>query len=183
VHAVDPQADAQAFPDADTISTDPDGPRLEGAAAPIFAVVATQGQWDEEALRAAAAREPAYLGLVSSARRFAEMRSLLAGQVPDSILSRVRNPAGLDLGARLPEEIALSILAEVVKERRAASEAPPRRAAAAAEKAVDPVCGMAVEMQDARHTTRHGTRDFYFCCAGCRDRFLSAPERYLAAAT
>ena len=52
------------------------------------------------------------------------MRALLAGKAPEAVLARIKNPAGLDLGARLPEEIALSILAEIVKEQRAASARP-----------------------------------------------------------
>ena len=45
----------------------------------------------------------------------------------------------------------------------------------------DPVCGMAVAVATARHRAEHAGRTYYFCCAGCRDRFLAAPERYAAA--
>ncbi|HEX5855278.1 MAG TPA: XdhC family protein, partial [Thermoanaerobaculia bacterium] len=87
----------------------------------VFAVVATQGEWDEEAAAAALARAPDYLGVVASPKRFAEMRAVLARKAPESSLARIKNPAGLDLGARLPEEIAVSILAEIVKVRRTSS--------------------------------------------------------------
>jgi xanthine dehydrogenase accessory factor len=160
----------------------------------VFAVVATQGQWDEDAIVAALAHEPDYLAVVASAKRFAEMRAVLAGKTSAAALARVKNPAGLDLGAQLPEEIAVSILAEIVKERRAAAAAQSlgERGTAAAERsathsgtpsstddAKDPVCGMTVRIQGAAHHAQHQGRDFYFCCAGCRERFLAGPERYL----
>jgi xanthine dehydrogenase accessory factor len=178
----DPTADEAAFPGAETV-TDPASVRRGETSAPLFAVVATQGQWDEDALAAALALEPDYLGVVASAKRFGEMRALLPGRVPEAALARVKNPAGLDLGARGPEEIAVSILAEIVQERRhAALPVPaPGRAPAFAE-ALDPVCGMTVRVADARHRAQHAGRDFYFCAAVCRERFLAEPERYLAVA-
>jgi xanthine dehydrogenase accessory factor len=183
VHAVDPMADASAFPGAVSITTEPRGIRIPKTAAPLFAVVATQGQWDEDAVLAAFALQPQYLGVVASPKRFAEMRKQLADRAPEAALASIKAPAGLDLGARLPEEIALSILAEIVKLRR--EEAPERAldAAPAAEgEARDPVCGMTVRVEGAKHTARHQGREFFFCGAGCRERFLVAPERCLAVA-
>lgn len=181
VRVVDPAADVSAFPGAEAFA-DPAAVPRDQTSAPAFAVVATQGQWDEDALAAAAAREPEYLGVVASPKRFGEMRALLAGRVPDAVLARVRNPAGLDLGARGPEEIALSILAEIVQQQRAAASPPsPVRERPAAE-ALDPVCGMTVRVADARHRAQHAGRDFYFCAAVCRERFLAEPDRYLAVA-
>ncbi len=181
VWAVDPIADASAFPGADRVATDPQALRRDQASAPVFAVVATQGQWDEDALLAAIAHEPVYLGLVASPKRFGEMRVILSGKVPERALARIHNPAGLDLGGRLPEEIALSILAEIVKEQRALTGRPaPRGEAPAPEEALDPVCGMTVRVAEARHRAQHAGRDYFFCAASCRERFLANPERFLA---
>jgi xanthine dehydrogenase accessory factor len=184
VYAVDPAADASAFPEADAVFADPGGLAVERHAAPVFAVVATQGQWDEDAVLAALAHEPDYLGVVASPKRFAEMKSLLAAKAPAAALARVKSPAGLDLGARLPEEIALSILAQIVKEQRALAPralplAEASSASSASPSAKDPVCGMTVPVSGAKHSAQHQGRDYFFCCAGCRERFLAAPEKYL----
>jgi xanthine dehydrogenase accessory factor len=180
VTAIDPTADASGFPGVDAVVTDPRTMNAGSGPAPVFAVVATQGQWDEEAVLAAVAQEPGYLGVVASAKRFGEMRAFLAGKAPEAALARIKNPAGLDLGARLPEEVALSILAEIVRERRTAAPAVAVAAATPAADARDPVCGMTVRVAGAVHRARHQEQDFYFCCAGCRDRFVADPDRYLA---
>ena len=177
VSAIDPHADASAFPGADAVVTEPASLRVEKSPAPVFAVVSTQGQWDEDAIVAALAQEPDYLGVVASAKRFGEMRRLLAGKVPEAALARIKNPAGLDLGAQLPEEIAVSILAEIVKTRPRTSR-PAAQATPGAE-AKDPVCGMTVRTAGAAHRAQHAGQDYFFCCAGCRERFLASPERYL----
>ena len=84
-----------------------------------FIVVSTQGKGDEAALRAAVAIDAAYHAFVGSRRKMAVLREKLvaAGVAPDA-LDRVKAPAGLDLGAITPEEIAMSILAEITVERR-----------------------------------------------------------------
>ncbi len=106
---------------------------------------------------------------------------LLARGVPASALDAIRNPAGVDIGARTPEEIALSILAEIVAGQRAAkADGEDAEKAAAVATAIDPICGMTVEIAGARHTAEHDGRTWYFCCGGCRERFLAEPERYAA---
>ncbi len=154
-----------------------------------FMVVATMGENDEEAIRAALALQPAYLGVVASARRFAQMREVLQARgVPAEALDRIRCPAGLKIGARTPEEIALSILAEIVERQRAEADKPPAPAPQPDPEeetrplwAIDPICNMKVTIATARHTAEHAGRTCYFCCGGCRERFLADPERYAAA--
>jgi xanthine dehydrogenase accessory factor len=172
VHAVDPSADAAAFPGADTLVTDPARLDLGKAAVPRFAVVATQGEWDEQALLAALAQAPDYLAVVASPRRFAEMRALLAAQIPEASLARIRNPAGVAIGARLPEEIALSILAQIVQEQGSHQPAPTPV------EIRDPVCGMTVSPRSTTARAEHAGREYFFCCAGCQQRFVAEPGRY-----
>jgi xanthine dehydrogenase accessory factor len=112
-----PAGDLSAVPDADALI---DGFALgELTLAKRFVVVSTQGRGDEAALRVAIATEAAYHAFVGSRRKMAALRDKLvgAGVAPDTI-ARVKAPAGLDLGAITPEEIAMSILAEITVERR-----------------------------------------------------------------
>lgn len=160
-------------------------------------VVASQGHYDEEAVETALRAGVPYVGLVASRARGAGVRALLEERgVPG--LAALRNPAGLDLGARTPSEVAVSILAEIVRhdaDRAAAGTASPalgdevvdddtRTAAAAptpAATAVDPVCGMDVEVATARHTADIDGVRYYFCCAGCRSRFVKQPDAFRSA--
>jgi xanthine dehydrogenase accessory factor len=137
------------------------------------------GDRDIEAIEQALSRSPAYVGVIASAKRYALLRdALLAKGVPDEALDRVAAPAGLDIGARTPEEIALSIMAQIVERRRvpqaqAAPARPPVR------EAVDPVCGMKVAVVGAPDFQEILGVKYYFCCAGCRSTFLADPKRYL----
>jgi len=180
VEVVDPDADKEDFPEAErvlkTIAADavPRGAHV---------LVATMGERDLEAIEAVAGRVPAYLGVIASAKRFAQLRDALRARgVSREALEGIVAPAGLDIGARSPEEIALSIMAQIVERRRRpaaqATIAPP---AVAPREAIDPVCGMSVTIAGARHTAEaHGVR-YYFCCSGCRTKFLAEPSSYLAA--
>jgi xanthine dehydrogenase accessory factor len=83
-------------------------------------VVATQGHGDEEAMEAAVAADPAYLGLVASQRRGAAVLGYLKDRgVPQDRLDRVKVPVGLNLGRTSHREIAVAILAELVQLRAA----------------------------------------------------------------
>jgi xanthine dehydrogenase accessory factor len=112
-----PSADLTAQPDADTII---DGYQLgELNDAKRFVVVSTQGKGDEAALRAAVATRADYHAFVGSRRKMASLRAkLLAEGASAAAIDDFKAPAGLDLGAITPEEIAMSILAEITRERR-----------------------------------------------------------------
>jgi xanthine dehydrogenase accessory factor len=84
-----------------------------------FIVVSTQGKGDEAALRAAITTDAEYRAFVGSRRKMAALREKLVAQGVDAAaIDNVKAPAGLDLGAITPEEIAMSILAEITVERR-----------------------------------------------------------------
>jgi xanthine dehydrogenase accessory factor len=84
-----------------------------------FVVVATHGEFDEATLAAALRTEAPYVGLVASRRRGEAVRAALREEgVTEEQLARLKLPAGLDIGARCGDEIALSILAELVTVRR-----------------------------------------------------------------
>ena len=136
VEAVDPEASEALFPEASRLVTrdesiEPPGPGQD--AARCFAVVATLGVRDEEAAWAASRLMPAYVGVVASRKRFGRIRETLAARgAAAEQLDRIANPAGLDIGAETPEEIALSILAEITRRSRARPRARDAASATAA---------------------------------------------------
>jgi len=88
-------------------------------AAASFIVVATQGKRDREALEAALRCGAPYVAFIGSRKKVADLKAQLAGRgIAAERLEALRAPAGLDIGAVTPEEIALSILSEIVRERR-----------------------------------------------------------------
>lgn len=151
-----------------------------------YVVVASHGNYDEEALEWALGTDAAYVALVASPKRGESVRQSLAESgMPAERLSRLKCPAGLDLGGSAPEEIALSILAEIVQLRHratAAAHAAETPAPQAAGEAIDPVCGMTVEIASARWTHEHAGQTYYFCAPGCKRSFAKEPEKYLAKA-
>jgi xanthine dehydrogenase accessory factor len=174
VWACDPDADMQAFPEADRLipSLDDLKPQLTPRS---YVVVATIGNYDEDAVQAALDSPASYVGLVASQKRFAALVSDLRGRgAPDDRLERLVRPKGLPGKTDLPAEIALSVMAELLEVRRRrvgmSLEAPPAPRA----EAIDPVCGMMVDIATARYTSERAGQVYYFCSAGCRARFEAA---------
>ncbi|WP_426423123.1 XdhC family protein [Bradyrhizobium genosp. A] len=122
-----PAIELTAQPDADTII---DGYQLgELNDAKRFVVVSTQGKGDDAALRAVVATKACYHAFVGSRRKMASLRAkLLAEGASAAAIDDFKAPAGLDLGAITPEEIAMSILAEITRERRRGQRAASQTA-------------------------------------------------------
>ncbi|HET7704413.1 MAG TPA: XdhC family protein [Candidatus Limnocylindrales bacterium] len=199
VTVFDPDAAAEDFPAAERVSPETSLGRVDPDASP-WIVVATQGVWDEEALAAALRRNASYVGLVASPTRATVVRQWLRDEtaLPAERLAALRAPAGMDIGAETAEEIALSILAELVQVRRGradfvAAPGPATIAGLAAGASVtplqpvvddivllDPVCGMTVDRSRARHLAEEGGIVYSFCSIGCRTRFMKDPASFLA---
>lgn len=151
-----------------------------------FIVVSTQGVGDEDALEQAINSDAMYVAFVASKTKAAKVMEFLKSRgVSQEKISRVRAPAGLDIGATSPEEIAVSILAEIVQMRAHAAKGAAKPASSLtlnviSSEAKDPICGMMVEKSKAKHNTEFRGKTFYFCCAGCKQKFEQSPERYLA---
>ena len=197
VTVIDPIADEDAFPGV-RVHRSADIRGLDPAAAP-YVVVASQGIWDEEAVGLALTRDSAYVGLVASPTRAAVVREWLREEttIGDERIAALRAPAGLDIGAETAEEIALSILVELVQVRRGradfvASPGPATVAAGLPDAItlqpvvddivlIDPVCGMTVDAAHARHLAEHDGIVYAFCSIGCRTRFIKEPATFLEA--
>jgi xanthine dehydrogenase accessory factor len=142
-------------------------------------VIATHADTDEEALERVLRTDAGYVSLVASRRRAAGIVEQLRQRgIPSDRLGRFKAPAGLDLGAVTPAEIAVSILAEIVQHHRGDKGAEPSPPAPAPTEALDPVCGMTVEVTTARYRSQAGGRTTYFCCRQCQETFEQDPGRY-----
>jgi xanthine dehydrogenase accessory factor len=147
-----------------------------------FVVVATQGEDDEGALVGAVRANPRWVAFVASPRKFAAVKLQLAELgLTEEEVNRIKAPAGLDLGAISPEEIAITILAELIQVRRRAEQAKPITAAtnALAIETLDPVCGMNVNPSEARYRSEFAGREYYFCCSGCKQQFDENPGAFV----
>ncbi|GAB2759099.1 XdhC family protein [Nocardioides pakistanensis] len=171
-------------------------------------VCASHGRDEEEVLGRALAAGVRYVALVASRKRGEAVVASL--DVDEATRARVHTPAGLDIGARTPEEVALSILAEMVAERRRASGRPVDEGAQAAHDrghhhpghaasggghgahelplvpstapgtALDPVCGMSVATVETSLHLDHEGERYWFCGSGCLRAFAADPGGYLA---
>jgi xanthine dehydrogenase accessory factor len=153
--------------------------RNRGAPVPsgedLALVVAAHGRDELAILRAGLEAGVRYVGLVASRKRGAAVLDVLREEsVPDELLDRIDTPAGLDIGARSPSEIALSILARVIEERRrgglpARAASPPAQDAPIT--AIDPICGMTVVTCADTPSVERGGQTYFFCCEGCKSAF------------
>ena len=179
-----PDADRESFRDADLVQTNFD---LNGVkiTPQTFVVVSTQGEADEEALEAALNTGVSYVALVASKKKAGKVLDDLKERGIDAEkVRRVRAPAGLDIRASSPEEIAVSILAEIVQVRnsRAAKSMSTSELPELKQEARDPICGMTVDVSTAKYKSDFQDVSFYFCCAGCKQTFDKHPEKYALAA-
>jgi len=159
-----------------------------------YVVVATHGNYDELALEKILPAKPTYVGLVASRKRAEEVRAYLThAGISETELLPLKAPAGLDIQAQRGDEIALSIMAEIVQRRRNAElldlalfhEPEPAEGEGeaempqSAELAIDPICHMEVKIATAVHVSEFEGDRYYFCCAGCKTTFEKNPAQYV----
>ena len=157
-----------------------DGDRVDQHGDGIALVVAAHGRDEMHTLRRGLESGLPYVGLVASPKRGTGVLAELRGDgVPDELLARIDVPAGIDIGARTPAEIALSILARIIA-ARSGGAAPVHRAvsgdagqtvAGSPRLAVDPICGMTVAAVAGTPSLTRDGETIYFCCDGCRSRY------------
>jgi xanthine dehydrogenase accessory factor len=176
-------ASPELFPDADLIAKKLTPGQLSNGSE-IFIVVATQGEQDEEALEQALRTDAGYISFIASHAKAQKIISYLAEKgMSREMLSRIKAPAGLSIGTSSSQEIAISILAEIIQVKkgnaREFAQTEKAKPAIVSEIATDPVCGMTVEVNESTHHSKYEGKAFYFCCAGCQQTFDRQPEKYL----
>ena len=204
----------------DVVSVDPDGGDenadrvvestdsdaiVEAVGSAPLVVVASMGKYDARGVAAGIKAGAPYVGLVASDTRSGEVferAATILDADPADVAEAVTNPAGVDIAAYTPAEIAVSILAEVVDARSDAGAGPADVAAETAdadaateetvdesavesddgptELATDPVCGMTADPETAP-SVEHAGETYYFCCEGCAESFSADPASYLDA--
>ncbi len=171
VWASDPGVSMELFPDASRLV--PDLPALRAQlSSHNYVIVATINTYDEEAITVALESDASYVGVVASRKRFTELVSYLHKRgMPNERVDRLKRPNGLPGAGLRPGEIAFSVMAELLEARRQNIGLVSTLAAAPRVEAVDPVCGMTVDVATARYKSERNGETFYFCCSGCQATF------------
>jgi xanthine dehydrogenase accessory factor len=175
VWACDPGASMEAFGDATRLIPDLDSLRAQ-LGPHSFVIVATINTYDEDAAKAALEAGASYVGVVASQKRLVQLRDYLRTEgLPEEQLDRLKRPNGLPGAGLRPGEIAFSVMAELLQVRHehigmASDDIPvPPRA-----EAIDPICGMTVDIATARYKAERDGQMYYFCSAGCRASWLAS---------
>lgn len=154
-------------------------PNPDDAMSETYALIATQGEGDEAALEHALRSCACSVLLVASRRKAERLNAAMVTRgISDARLKVVRAPAGPDIGAVTPNEIALSAIAGLVALRRGKRRVPPNPSKSTGY--VNPVCGAVVDPARAVSKVTLQGQTHYFCCEGCRTEFDRNPEKYLA---
>ncbi|HXF83901.1 MAG TPA: XdhC family protein [Anaerolineales bacterium] len=179
----------ERFPEADHLIDELDFSRVQ-VSNNTCVVIASHGNYDEDMLVAALQSQASYVALIASKKRAsAIIQYLHEANLTQEQIARLKYPAGLDLGAVTPEEIAISIFAEIIQRRRQFSTSQITSSPASSHElsissppaleALDPVCGMAVKIAEAHFISEYGGQSYYFCSASCKRSFDKEPMKFI----
>ncbi len=180
---------SERFPTADRVINSLDFSQVE-ITSNTYVIVASHGNYDEPSLEAVLSSRAAYIGLVSSRKRAESVKEYLREDgFSEEQIARIKNPAGLDIGAANPQEIAVSILAEIVSYRRQGIQLEVEahmeehmELYTEPETAIDPICNMTVEIDSAQFKSDYQGQTYYFCSAHCLHTFEKEPQKYASPA-
>lgn len=149
-----------------------------------YVVIATMGLYDEASIVALKGIELRYLGLIASPKRTGKVLEALKDEgASEEFLSFISAPAGLDLKAITPGEIAVTVIAEIIQNKRSGNEKKGSTRLEVSEQkkteVVDPVCKMVVDLNKTSYKTEYDGIEYGFCCPNCRRSFLKNPKAYL----
>ena len=136
-------------------------------------VVASMGHYDEDALVAALAFQPATLALIASRKRARASLDLLRERgISDELIATIDTRPGIELGEVTQEEIALAVVAGIVQRTRAVQADGPRTA-------IDPTSGSEILVDETTPSAEYEGTTYYFSCNGCKGRFLDDPAKFV----
>jgi xanthine dehydrogenase accessory factor len=152
-------------------------------------IICTQGEQDEEALEQALQQTCAYIGFVASRKKKAGVfENLEQRGINKEKLENIKSPAGIDITAKKPEEVAISILAEIIQiqNNRPADEHNfiqqidnAKTVSPKPSYYINPVCGIPIDKNSPKHIIEYQGEKVYFCCDGCKIKFEAEPDKYM----
>ncbi len=189
VLAVD--VDPQMFPSAHAIHNEVDFSILN-IHDNTSIVVTTQGHNDEEAVQKALQTKADYVGFVASAAKSEDIQTYLKGQgISEERIKDLRSPVGIDINAKLAGEVAISILAEIIRNFRQGTgkdksstqssiqSQAGKNSKFSEEYYINPVCQVPVSKTNPKHIIEYKGEKVYFCCDGCKVSFEKDPDKYI----
>ncbi len=182
VSAINSEAYPDRFPTADQVLTF-ENMAEHSLGSHSYVVVCTQGEGDTEALHQAIQLNPPYLSFIASRKKanaiFRELHD--EKNIDFDQLTDIKTPAGLDIGAKLPEEVAISVLAQIIQEFRQDNDNATTTEVQINndEYYINPVCQIPVHKSTAKHVVEYKGEQVYFCCDGCKVSFEAQPEAYI----
>jgi len=182
INVISDLAEREMFPAADQVNSLESFRKSDRNGRNVFAVVCTQGEDDAHHLEAAIKLEPEYVSFVSSRKK---ANSILMGLkrsgIPHDKLVKINTPAGIDINAKTPEEVAISILAQIIQQKRSGTSEAQNEIPDALndDLYINPVCKIPVQKSTAKYVLEYEGEKVYFCCDGCKESFERAPETYL----
>ncbi len=177
--------ESNVFPEVDTLKTlkELDPSKVNPSA---YMIVCTQGEGDAMALLKAISAGTSYLSFVASMKKanaiYTELRKM---DITFDQIKTIKTPAGIDINAKTPDEVAISILAEIITDFRKSSEdekglASPKIELQNDDLYLNPVCNIPIQKSTAKHILDYKGEKVYFCCDGCKVSFENEPEKYMA---
>ena len=149
-----------------------------------YVVVCTQGEGDEESLASALA-DGSEVFRIRSEQQESQCRidGLKKERGSSRTIGKVKTPAGLDINAKIPTEVAISILAEIIQLSRSKADpmtpSIPLDPNLSSDLYINPVCKIPVSKSAAKHVVEHEGEQVYFCCDGCYESFQKEPSAYI----
>lgn len=185
VTVISDHAEEEMFPEADDIHSLKDYD--EHASKKDYIVVCTQGENDSNSLLKAINLNTGYISFVASMKKANSIfMGLKAEGVTPQQLMNIKTPAGLDINAKTAEEVAISILAQIIQSKRGEEagtgndlELKDLEIGDNDDLYVNPVCKLPISKKSAKYIIEHKGEKVYFCCDGCHDSFIKEPELYL----